>query len=281
MFPRTSSRNVYAKRLLMGKKKNRYGVILTDIFLERYEPGMQEVDFERSDMEIVSKKLDIDLPKNLGDVIYSYRYRTPLPSEISSTAPEKMEWIIKSRGIGLYRFQLSKINRIIPRDDMAVIKIPDATPEIVEEYSLSDEQSLLAKLRYNRLIDIFLGLVAYSLQNHLRTTVKGIGQIEVDELYVGVDKRGAQYVIPVQAKGGNDQSAVVQIEQDMLFCAERYPQLLVRPIAAQFVGDDKVAMFELGKNELEEIVVIEEKHYQLMSAKDIGQDDLAIYARRI
>lgn len=51
---------------------------------------------------------------------------------------------------------------------MAAIKTPDATPEIAAAYALSDEQALLAKVRYNRLLDIFLSVAAYSLQNHLR-----------------------------------------------------------------------------------------------------------------
>ena len=55
---------------------------------------------------------------------------------------------------------------------------------------MSDEQALLAKIRYNRLLDVFLGISAYSLQNHLRTTVLHIGQIEIDELYIGLDKHG-------------------------------------------------------------------------------------------
>ena len=84
-------------------------------------------------------------------------------------------------------------------------KIPDATPGIIIKYTQGDEQALLAKIRYNRLIDIFTGVTCYSLQNHLRTTVTGIGQIETDELYIGVDRRGAQYIFPVQAKGGKDQ----------------------------------------------------------------------------
>lgn len=49
---------------------------------------------------------------------------------------------------------------------------------------MSDEQALLARVRYNRLLDIFLGLATYSLQNHLRTSVTDIGQIEVDEICV-------------------------------------------------------------------------------------------------
>ncbi len=36
----------------------------------------------------------------------------------------------------------------------------------------------------------FTGITCYSLQNHLRTSVPDIGQVETDELYVGVDKKG-------------------------------------------------------------------------------------------
>jgi hypothetical protein len=34
--------------------------------------------------------------------------------------------------------------------------------------------------RYNRLIDIFLGISAYSLQNHLRTGIPTYGQIRTN-----------------------------------------------------------------------------------------------------
>lgn len=67
---------------------------------------------------------------------------------------------------------------IEPDTMLATIKIPDGTPSIVKKYSASDEQALLTIVRYNRLIDTFLGITCYSLQNHLRTTVDGIGQIE-------------------------------------------------------------------------------------------------------
>jgi hypothetical protein len=42
-------------------------------------------------------------------------------------------------------------------------------------------------LRYNRLIDVFIGVTCYSLQNHLRTTEPRIGQFETDEIYVNTD----------------------------------------------------------------------------------------------
>ena len=86
-----------------------------------------------------------------------------------------MEWGIELAGKGLYRFKLRKLMRIVPRPDLIAIKIPDATPEIITAYALTHEQSLLAKVRYNRLIDIFLGIASYSLQNHLLTFVKDMG----------------------------------------------------------------------------------------------------------
>jgi hypothetical protein len=47
--------------------------------------------------------------------------------------------------------------------------------------------------------------------------VKAMGdsQIEIDEIYVGVNKHGEQFALPVQAKGGNDRLSVVQTAQDL------------------------------------------------------------------
>ena len=168
--------------------------------------------------------------------------------------------------------------QLIPRCDMLSLFVPDATPSLVNLHSIGDEQALLAKVRYNRLIDIFLGITAFSLQNHLRTTVKGIGQIEIDEIYVGVDKHGRQYVIPVQAKGGNDQHGVVQTSQDVACCAAKFPHLICRPVSVQFVTPTKIAMFELAEVD-GDIKVADEKHYHLVPASDISLDDLALYRK--
>jgi len=130
-----------------------------------------------------------------------------MPESVLATQPEGMEWIIEGAGRARYLFKLVPVNRIVPNAELVAVKIPDATPEIIAAYALSDEQALLAKVRYNRLIDIFLGLATYSLQNHLRTTVRKIGQIEIDEIYVEIDRQGRQFVLPVQAKGGTDQLA--------------------------------------------------------------------------
>ncbi len=191
----------------MTTSQNRYHAVVEKIFFDRYTDGHADMPWAREDLEHAAEALGIKLPKNLGDVVYSIRYRSPMPSKILATQPEGMEWVIGGVGRALYAFRLVPTNRIRPRDDMVAIKIPDSTLEIIRAYAVSDEQALLAKVRYNRLIDLFLGVVAYSLQNHLRTTVKGIGQIEIDEIHVGVDKRGRQFIVQCKPRVGMTNSA--------------------------------------------------------------------------
>lgn len=260
----------------MSRPTNRYGALIEKIFLDRYSAGDSELEFARTDIEDAAAELGIKLPKNLGDVLYSFRFRTALPDRVIVTQPQGMEWVIELAGRAIYKFRLVKINRVLPREDLVTVNIPDATPELIRAYALDDEQALLAIVRYNRLIDTFLSLTSYSLQNHLRTTVQGVGQIEIDELYVGLDKRGCHYIIPVQAKGGKDQIGIVQTSQDIRFVQEKFPEMRCRAIAAQFLEDQVVALFELTLQD-DEIKVVEERHYRLVPAQEIDPTAIRDY----
>ena len=264
----------------MAKSRNRYEKLIEDIFIQFYRKDIEEVVFEREDIVRSAEKLGINLPKNLGDVIYSFRYRYNLPESICKRAPEGLDWVIKLIGHGKYKFALASNPIIIPNRLLAETKIPDATPGIIVKYALTDEQFLLAKLRYNRLIDIFTGVTCYSLQNHLRTTVSGMGQVETDEIYVGIDQRGAQYVFPIQAKGGRDKLGIVQIEQDFALCAEKFPNLICRPIAAQFVEENFIALFSFEQN-TDEVAMTDEKHYRFVPPEQMTDEDLASYRNRV
>lgn len=260
----------------MSKEQNRYSAIIEKIFLDRFSEEDTIIPFNRDDINKAAVDLDIALPKNIGDVLYAFRFRTALPDKILETQPEEMEWVIELAGRAKYKFSLVRANRILPREDLMRIDIPDSTPELIRAYALDDEQALLAIVRYNRLIDTFLGLTTYSLQNHLRTTVRGIGQIEIDELYVGLDKRGCHYIIPVQAKGGKDQIGIVQVAQDVRYVADKFPGMKCRAIAAQFMDNEVIALFELTLQD-NEIKVVEEKHYRLVPAKNLDQNAIRNY----
>lgn len=258
---------------------NRYSQIIEKIFFKHYKKNATCVEFEREEIVAVAKELRIGVPKNLGDIIYTFRYRKPLPESIAEKAPKGFEWIIRPAGAARYRFVAIPFANIEPSTRLAETKVPNSTPGVIELYALSDEQALLAKLRYNRLIDIFTGLAFYSLQNHLRTHVKEMGQVETDEIYIGIDMRGAHYVLPVQAKGGKDRLGVVQIEQDIAVCAEKYPDLVCRPIAAQFMHDDLIALFEFEDSK-DGITVTNEKHYRLVPSEQLSREELLAYSRR-
>jgi hypothetical protein len=257
----------------------RYDRIIEKIFRNHHRKGVKSFEFEREEMETVAAKLGIKLPKNLGDIVYSFRFRKEMPASIRKTQPRGLLWTIRGAGIGKYEFALTGATKILPRAEMVPIKIPDATPEIIAKYAMSDEQALLAKLRYNRIVDMFLGITAYSLQSHLRTTVAKFGQMEVDEVYVGVSKNGAQYVIPVQAKAGNDSIGTTQAEQDIEFCAKRFPGLQCRCIAAQFMDGGIIAILELT-NHKGSIKVVDERHYELVPASEITDEELVAYRKR-
>jgi hypothetical protein len=147
----------------MKKKKDRYSQIIERLFFNHYKEGLSEIPFKRSEIKNIAEVLEIELPKNLGDIIYSFRYRIDLPDSIKKKAPDGFNWIIRPAGQSLYKFVLSKIALITPSKMLTETKIPDSTPGVIEKYALNDEQALLAKLRYNRLIDIFTGLTCYSL----------------------------------------------------------------------------------------------------------------------
>lgn len=142
---------------------------------------------------------------------------------------------------------------------------------------MTDEQALLAKVRYNLLIDIFLGVATYSLQNHLRTKIPNYEQIEIDELYVGIDSRGAQYIVPVQAKGGTDVLGAIQTIQDITFCRteKRYRDCIARAVSAQFLTNDTIALFETTFDG-DEVSIMRERHYHLTTFENIHPNDLQL-----
>lgn len=255
---------------------NRYEKIISWVFEKHYREGDEIIFFQRDEFLEAAHELAVSLPKNLGDIIYSFRFRGSFPAPIASRAAAGKEWMIRGEGKGKYSFRLVDRVRILPNENMIVTKIPDATPEIISSSAQGDEQALLALVRYNRLIDIFLGITAYSLQNHLRTTVKGIGQVEIDEVYVGIDRFGQQYVIPVQAKGHHDEIGITQPEQDLEACAEKWPQMIARSVAVQFMENGTIALFELARQE-GRVRVARESHYQLVSAELITQEDRETY----
>ena len=259
--------------------------IIETIFAARHRPGLNEVTFTRDDLVAAAQQLGASRPKNLGDIVYSLRYRVPLPESIRQTAPRGSEWAIFPGGNAVYTLRTVPFNLIEPRQGLRTIRLPDATPGVISKYSLTDEQALLARVRYNRLLDVFTGLACYPLQSHLRTSITitnaidgtpSSSQVETDDVYVGLDEHGAHYVLPVQAKGGSDSLSVIQIWQDFRVAKQKFSNLTARPIAAQFMDQGTIALFEFQESK-DQITIAREHHYSLVPPEELAPGELAAY----
>lgn len=245
---------------------------MTRVFKRRYRPGMTEVPFTMDDIRREIALLTQSRPdyreKNVADVRYQYASgRRPLPKAVDQLGP----WIIVGRGKAKYAFvRLAESPEVRLPEDLATIFIPDSTPEIVMEYAGGDEQGILAKIHYNRLLDVFTSLTCYHLQNHWRTSIKDRGQVEIDDLYVALDTRGRQYVIPVEAKSAKDHLNKTQITQMIEFAQACYPKLIVRPVGVQEMKDGSLALAEFTPaTHPDEIKIAEMRRYKLVPMAEV------------
>jgi hypothetical protein len=103
--------------------------------------------------------------------------------------------------------------------------------------------------------------------------VKKIGQIEIDEIYVAVDRSGIQYIVPVQAKTGNDKHSAVQTKQDIACCTEKFPHWVCRAVSAQFCKNGVIALLELALDD-NEIKIVQERYYLLVLSDTLTPDDI-------
>lgn len=246
--------------------KPRYSQIIERIFQKVYAPGQTLLSFKREAIIESARELEIEVPKNLGDVIYSFRSRQKLPNSITKTEPPGYEWLIQSEGHGLYAFSLKPALDLTPAD-VEHISIPDATPFLVVLHAQSDEQALLARIRYNRLIDLFTGVTCYHLQSHYRTAVPRIGQTETNDLYFGFDGTGEQYILPVQAKGLKEKMSRIQIENDFAIFQMKFRDLIAKPIGTMQTSENTIVLFEFGYVDAE-LTKIDEAHYDLLRLRD-------------
>jgi hypothetical protein len=243
-----------------------YDRLVSEVFRRHDGANQDEFEFERDEMAEILQEWGESV-RNLGDVPYSYRGgRRVLPENVASTG----EWVIEGRGKGRYAFRrLSRSPYISVPLDLQVIDILDATPDIILRYGGEDEQGLLARVRYNRLVDIFLGITTYHLQGHVRAYIKDSGQVEIDDLYLGVDTDGNQYVIPIEAKTADEQLGVVQVTSLNAFARETFPDLILRPVAVKSWSDDSIFFMRFNETlDCDKTQVIQYRRYRLVSDEE-------------
>lgn len=241
---------------------NLYDRVVSEIFRRHDGANQDEFEFERDEIAEILAEWG-ETVRNLGDIVYSYRSgRMLLPESIASTG----NWVIEGRGKGRYALRrLARSPYIDFPEDLQAIDILDATPDIILRFGAKDEQGLLARVRYNRLVDTFLRVTAYHLQGHVRASVSDGSQVEIDDLYLGVDKDGKQYVTPVEGKTAGESLGVIQVVSLNTFAKEKYPDLTLRPIAVKEWHDGTLFFAEFNNTlDSDEISVVEFRRYRLV-----------------
>ena len=240
-----------------------YDRIINAVFDAVYREGLDELRFDLDLLKQIAAELGIP-PDNAPDIAYSYRSgRRELTEHIKGFG----NWAIfasQTRGEYVFRLLENAPTFHIPFNDFAIIDIPNAIPDVVESFLRVDEQSLLTRILYNRLLDIFTGLTCYHIQNHLRSSATG--QVEIDALYVAVGKNGELTIIPIEAKAVRETDiGRYQITQMVSYTRTVYPTMRHRIIGVKMLDDGSICMIEFSDaTDPDEIKIVDVARYRLI-----------------
>ena len=176
------------------------------------------------------------------------RSRTKLPEEIL----QKGFHILRAIGRGQYQFERadSALIEMVTADALVVV---DQTPMPVrrllpETLAEMDEQAVLSVAAYCKLFDHFTGMTIYRLRSHVRKSVPGVGQAELDAIDVGIasSEDDVPVVFPIEAKAAPDALNRVQIFNMVQYAKHYFPGLTVRPLAVKVGQDSAVHLMEFN-----------------------------------
>lgn len=240
--------------------KSQSSQVIERIFEAIFVSGQTNLPIEHSVFRELASNLRLANYSDLDDVFATYRSGRELPKEISASAPEGYEWVIECGDTGLFAFSLKRSLELFP-DEITLVTIPDSTHSLVAQYASSDLLAMLARIRYNRLVDLLSGVISFYLQSYVRE----VGQAETDDLYVGIDRRGNHCVFPVIAIGLSETVPRSLIEYTFAMCRARFPTLVAKPIGAIKTDVNTIALFEFGYVQ-SELVVKNKRHYDFCIA---------------
>ena len=258
-----------AKDLLShGNNSTVYVPIMLKIFRDLYTEDAVSIDFSLDDIRRAADELNVrERTRNAGDVVYRMRARTKLPPEIVEAGFN----ILRQVGRGKYRLEKGANIIVDVEEDPELIETIDITPLPVrrllpEDIAEIDEQGLLTIVSYCKILDHFTGLSVYRLRNHVRKSVEGVGQAEVDAVDVGValSEEEDPIVFPIEAKAREDAVNKVQIAAQVQFARQYFPAYQIRPLAIKVDGQGLVHFIEFtNEPEPNDLNIIRRSTYKI------------------
>lgn len=228
-----------------GKRSRVYVPVLLYIFKNKYTPDAETIEFTLKDVIEACNALGINAA-NPPDVIYRMKSRTVIPEDIQNLGFR----VIRPVGRGRYVLEKAESTLItFPTGEYEIIQ--DKTPPVVRKLlgpnlGLIDEQGLLAIVRYNELISRFLKARVYHLKGHVRRSVAGVGQAEVDDVHIALplDTDEPITIVPVEAKAKDEPVNRAQIAMQILYAREAFPGYPIRPLTIKLFSDGEILFME-------------------------------------
>lgn len=260
-----------------GKNSKVYVPVILKLFQDRWRPGAATIVFSLDDIRtaVEAVRASSDNPdaissRNPADVIYRMRSRTKLPDEILA----KGFHVLRAVGRGRYQFEKASsgimevpTSELIPAIDQTPMPVRRLLPETIAEM---DEQALLSVVGYCQLLDHFTGMKVYRLRSHVRKSVPGVGQAELDAIDVGIASGDddVPVVFPIEAKAVSDELNRVQIFNMIRYAAHYFPGLTVRPVAVKVDYQSAVHLLEFNiATRPSELRVIRSASYVINTSK--------------
>jgi hypothetical protein len=250
-----------------GQRSKVYTPILLAVFRRNYVEGATAVEFTLEELRAELAQAGLQA-RNLADLVYRMKSRTVLPEEITS----KGFRILEIRGRGRYALTVGESTLIAYPDRTEIVDVHDRTPYAVrrllaDDFGNTDEQGLLSVLRYNDVFSHFLRVQVSHLKGHVRKSVPGQGQVEVDDVHValsgGLDD--PLILIPVEAKAKDEPVNRVLIAMQVKYAHYAFPGLVVRPLTVKLFADGVVLLMEFNPStEPAELAIVKSAYYQML-----------------
>lgn len=254
-----------------GLRSKVYGPVLLSIFRRKFKRGMTKIVFTLEEVREELVRLGLQA-RNAADVIYRMKSRTVLPAQIQKHGFRILE--VTSRGVYALTVGESTLIDYVAPVEGAIVQVMDRTPPAVqrlfgEDFGSMDEQGFLSVLRYNDLISHFLGAPSYHVKSHVRRSVPGVGQAEVDDVHVALISPGADTgpltIVPIEAKAKDDPVNRAQIAMQVRYALHAFPGLAIRPLTVKLFEDGTVLFMEFNaSSDANALKVLRHAHYKIV-----------------
>lgn len=217
-------------KLKKSNKEAKAKFFIDYLMKNSFVDSLTPISFERTDILDVCKNEFGEAPKNLGDIVYSLRYRLDYLSNYDYLLEKDYTWTLLSTGIGQYELAPLKKLRLPNLESENVLYVDDQTPAHIHKLRPLNDQSLLMKVIQNGILNEFLQDDLMFLQAHHKVNLNNWGQAEIDGILAS---NNSSHLYLIEVKGYTEVIGWPQMIQLKMYAQQNHPDVLFTPVFIQ------------------------------------------------